>query len=406
MLFTITVPSDSVRSFKDPHQRKIRIVHALVNVASLPHDIPLEPDPRAPKPTGPVTKRISRSLNLNDGRFHLLNRGICISAKSFELDSRQNILKLDIPEEESYGIIDGGHTYQAIKAAVSSPARIYKSGDNGQSSFILNQQYVHLEILVGIEDYLADIAEARNYSVPLKPWTLANYRDKFEWFLDALGDDYRMHIRVSENDLQPVGILDLIQVMSAVNPMIPSPNESYKNSGKCLEYFVDDNDRYEYQKLEPICRDIIHLYDHIRFQWKEAYNSEDEGGRHGRLGAKKAVTERQRNRTAMSSYYFLDKGVVSGEYPIEKGLALPLISGFRALLEERDGKRFWYTDPFDFFNRHGSKLVRHIMVANDNVGGNPNLIGRDAQIYMTMYSEVRRWYLEDRFANVGNTGKS
>jgi hypothetical protein len=46
------------------------------------------------------------------------------------------------------------------------------------------------------------------------------------------------------------------------------------------------------------------------------------------------------------------------------------------------------------------------MVANDNVGGNPNLIGRDAQIYMTMFSEVRRWYLEDRFADVGNTGKS
>lgn len=400
MFCKIPVPPDSVRSFKDPHHSKIRIVHALVNVASLPHDIPLEPDPRTPKPKGPVIKRIDRSLRQNDGRFHLLNRGICISAKSFELDTRKSSLVLEIPDEESYGIIDGGHTYQAIKDAVSSFRGEFATSENGQGSFILTQQYVHLEVLVGIEDYLADIAEARNFSVQLKSSTLAGYRGKFEWLLGCVGDDFRKHIRISENDQEPIGILDVIQVMSAINPKVVTPNESYKNSGKCLEYFIEDSDRYGYKELSPICRDIVRLYDYVRYKWKDAYNSEDESGKHGRLGAKSAVKERQRNRTAMSSYYFLGKSVVTGEYPIEKGLALPLMSGFRALLEEQSGKRYWYSDPFEFFDRHGSKLVRLIMMANDAVGGNPNSIGRDAQIYTTMFSEVRRWYLEDRFANV------
>lgn len=71
---------------------------------------------------------------------------------------------------------------------------------------------------------------------------------------------------------------------------------------------------------------------------------------------------------------------------------------FRALLEERNGTRHWQTDPFEFFDKHGNKLVRSIMTTHDNAGGNPNQVGRDVQIYSTMYSEVRRWYLEDKFA--------
>lgn len=397
MLYKFPVPSDSVRSFKDPHQPKIRIVHAIVNVSSLPTTIPLSPDPRMPKPTGRVADRIRESLRKNDGRFHMLNRGICISARSCELDTKQNLLKLDIPDEDWYGILDGGHTYETIRSVLSSFNDAFEGQNEGQASFFLTQQYVHLEILVGVEDFLADIAEARNFSVPLKAWTLAGYRDKFEWFLKSVGEDYRQHIRISENDPQEVGILDLIQVLTAINPGVSSPSDSYRVAGKCLEYFIDDSDRYQYRKLSPICRDIVRLYDYIRNNWGEMYNQEDETGKHGRFGRKNLSKQRQRNRTTMSSYYFLEDGTVRGEHPIEKGLALPLISGFRALLEERDGKYSWQTDPFEFFDRHGTTLVRTMVTATDNAGGNPNQVGRDLQIYSNMFSEVRRWYLEDKF---------
>lgn len=398
MIYKIAVPSDSVRSFKDPHHPKIRIVHALVNVMNLPLDIPLDPDPRIPKAEGKVTPRIEHSLRSNDGRFHLLNRGICISAKAFELDAGHNILRLDIPEdEESYGILDGGHTFDAIRRIVSSIKQAYPT-EKGQSAFMLTDQYVHLEILVGVKDDLADIAEARNFSVPLKPWSLASYRDKFEWFLDSLGEDFRQYIRTSENNEEPIGILDLIQVMTAVNPKITSPQDSYNSSGKCLDYFIDSADRYGFRQMAPVARSIIRLYDYVRYGWAKAYNTVDESGAHGRYGKTKEAKERKRKRVAMSSYYFLGDSVIKGEHPIEKGFALPLMCGFRALLEEHDGELRWYADPFRFFDRHGPKLVRLIMAANDSVGNNPNLVGRDAQNYTMMYSEVRRWYLEDKFS--------
>lgn len=411
MIFRIPVSTDSVRSFKDPHLPKTKIVHALVAVNDLPRDIPLDPDPRTPKPQGPIVKRITESLRSNDGRFHLLNRGICISAKAVDLDTKQNILKLHIPAEESYGIIDGGHSYHAITSVVSSLRDALGGGEmqTGRSALpFLQNQYVHLEVLVGIEDHLADIAEARNFSVSLKAWTLAGYRDKFEWFLDALGDDFRQFIKVSENDPEPVGILDLIQVMCAMNPTLfpPSvaPLEAYKNAGKCLDYFVEPEDKFAFRKLEPVCRDIVKLYDYVRCHWQEAYNAEDEFGRRGRFGARNIVQKRQRNRAAMATYYFLgaEAGAVKGDIPIEKGFAIPLISSFRALLEEREGKYHWYTHPFQFFDQHGTKLVRVIMTANDNVGDNPHTVGRDPQVYTALYSEVRRWYLEGKFANLGD----
>lgn len=256
---------------------------------------------------------------------------------------------------------------------------------------------------------MADIAEARNFSVSLKAWTLAGYRDKFDWFLKAVGEDFSQHIKTSENDPEPIGILDLIQVMCAVNPTLFSPStapvEAYKNAGKCLEYFVEPNDKYGFRKLEPICRDIIQLFDYIRYHWKDAYNAEDEAGKRGRLGALNVMQQRKRNRAAMATYYFLDgkNGPVKGEnLPIEKGFAIPVISSLRALLEEKRGKYAWYTSPFKFFDEHGSRLVKVIMTANDAAGTDPHTIGRDPQIYTALYSEVRRWYLEGRLAKLEN----
>ena len=127
----------------------------------------------------------------------------------------------------------------------------------------------------------------------LKSWTLANYRDKFEWLLDSLGSEYVKHIKVRENDEQPVGILDVIQILSAVNPVLfndeKPATDSYRSVGKCLEWFVDEEDKYGFRKFQPIAKDVVRLYDYVRYHWKEKYNAVDDGGKPGRW-----VQERKR----------------------------------------------------------------------------------------------------------------
>lgn len=418
MNFPLPVSAEHIRSIKDPNHPETRVVHALVNVNDLPFDIPLDPDPRRPKEKGAVPQQIIRSLKTNDGRFHLLNRGITISAKKCDFDNKRNILHLDIPSEPEYGIIDGGHTYFAVTMTVQRERErllneAKESIEIGESDVDIDNrafsdQYVHIEILECIEKHLADIAEARNFSVQLKSWTLANYRDKFDWLLNSLGPDYAKHIKVRENDDQPVGIIEILQVLSAVNPVLFSDEkpavDAYRSVGKCLEWFVDEEDKYGFQKFAPISQDVLRLFDHVRFHFKGKYNAKvEETGKGGRFGGRKEAKERKRGKRKLSTYYFLDplNGPALGDVPIEKGLAIPLISGFRVLVKERKGKFEWLTDPFEFFDTYGTKLVRTIMNASELAGGDPHLVGRDPQVYRQMTSEVRRWYLEGELAKRG-----
>lgn len=417
MNFRISASADHVRSIKDPNTEKVRIIHALVHVSDLPLDIPLDPDPRRPKDKGAVPKRIITSLKTDDGRFHLLNRGITISAKQYEFDNKRHLLNLVIPDgDERYGIIDGGHTYHAITKTVSEERKRLRKiaeaagapADQGELPItrVFTNQFVHIEILEGIEPHLADIAEARNFSVALKQWTLANYRDKFEWLIEALGKEYaKATIRVSENDDQPVGILDIIQVLGAINPILYSEEkpaqEAYMNVGKLLEYFIDEEDKYGFKKLAPVSREILRLYDYIRDNFREKYNAPDETGKRGLFLARKEAKEAQEKRAARSkaTYYWLDpmSGPKVGDAVIDKGLAIPLISGFRVLLEERESAFAWLTDPIKFFDEYGTKLVKTVMNVSENVGNDPHTVGRDPQVYRQLTSEVRRWYLEGQF---------
>jgi hypothetical protein len=415
MNYHIHASAEHVRSIKDPNSEKIRIVHALVNINNLPHNIPIDPDPRTPKVRGAVPKRITTSLQSNDGKFHLKNRGITISAKHYEFDNKKNVLTLLIPEEDDqYGILDGAHTYECIKRAVSEERRRTakesatdeqgKPPTDAEEAPVFPNQFVHLEILERIEIDLADIAEARNFSVQLKAWTLANYRDKFEWLLKSLGEPIAEKIKVSENDPQPVGILEVIQVISAVNPCLFADEkpalEAYKNAGKMLAAFIAEEDRHGFKKMARVAPEILRLHDYVRFHWNSKYNAPDETGKRGRYGATKEAQEskEKRNAKAKATYYFLEAPeTVSSEGPIDKGFSIPLISGFRVLLEERDGGFCWLTDPFAFFDRYGTKLVRLIMNASDQNNRDPHLLGRDPQVYQQLTSEVRRWYLEARF---------
>jgi hypothetical protein len=416
MRFKFSVAPDYVRTFKDPNHPKIRIIHAFVNVADLPKDLPLDADPRLPKEKGAVPERILQSLRSQNGRFHLLNRGITISCESCEYDNQKKFLELEIPKGDAlYGILDGGHTFDSIRKAADEDEPL--SSDTGElndeGSRDAKDQYVHLEILEGVEEYLADIAEARNFSVALKNTTLAHYRHKFDWLIDALGrDEAQSIIRLSENDPQPTGILDIIQILGAVNPTLfpdeQPAQDAYKNSGKILNYLIDDADPYEFKAMSNVAHDILRLYDHVRYKFQEMHNAPDLSGKRGKFGRTKEAKESQpkRGAKAKATYYWLDpNSPVTGDLVIDKGLAIPLISGFRALLRKReDGKFGWLTNPFDFFDKYGSVLVRSIMNASDESGLPVWAVGRDPQVYRQLTSEVRRWYLEGQFEKTAVAG--
>lgn len=408
MRYQIPAMQDNVRTFKDPNgDESRRIVVALINLRDLP-DLPLNPDPRVPQEKGDIVKTIRRSALSNDGRFHEKNRGITISAHAADYDNKAKILTLDLSEgDPAYGIVDGGHTHHAIRTAVAEASKNISSDDP------LTAQFVRLEIMVGVETELAAIAQARNFSEQLKAFSLSAYEGKFEWLKKALGKKSDC-IEFRENEGQPVPVMEVVQVFCALNTqMYPtedtSPVEAYNNAAKCLKAFVADNDANGFQAFRKIADDVVCLYDYIRRFWDGKYDEADEHGRRGRIKARTEMDKRQRNRESKLIFYFLeDEPVKKDSLPVEKGCAIPVLSSFRVLLNKNDatGEYEWIRNPFEFFDKHGTKLVREAMRASADKGGDMHLVGRDKEVYRNLHRLARLEYYSDMLNVSGTSAKT
>jgi len=383
MNMQIPVQPDHIRALKSPHDQKVKTQYAYVALADIPRNLPLSPNPRVPKPNE-VIRRVKSSLESNDGLFHILNRGITISARSAEYDNATGILALDIPDgEEAYGILDGGHTYDVVKDMAGHPEQA-------------DRQYIKIEILTGVESALPRIASARNFSKQVKDISLANYSKTLEWLKEAMGD-VAGKVRWRENDDEPFDVMEYIQALGAFDinryDDLTHPLESYKNAGKCLDAASDGT----YQYLASIVPDVIKLYDTIRYEWWQKYKVPDENGRGGRPGRLKEVQERKRGVSKLLQFPSLsDADPQEALYHVEKGLAIPLLSAFRSLLklDTDTGELSWKVDPFEFWNLHGTSLVRKVMDASDQRGSNPQVVGRDKTVYEALYESVQLIYLK------------
>lgn len=402
--FHLPVHPDRFRVISDPEKTR-KTVYALVNVLHLPVRetdgkcsiaFPLSPDPRVPKKS-PVTRVIVDSLKKWDGKFHLKNRGITISAAECEYDNTSKRMKLVIPDEEQYGILDGGHTTFSIESVLG--------GDLPESEDVADQ-FVRLEILIGCEDVLGEIAQARNTSMQVKLFSLKNKEGNFEWLKSAVSP-FADRIRWSENDPEEFPVLELIQILTAVNldqfGANNHPIEAYNNAGKCLGYIISERDNYSYKKLANVALDVWKLYDTIRYKWWDLYNKpHPTTGKHGRAGRLKEVHSRKRGKASLMRYVTLDvQGIPeAGDKHVEKGLAIPVLAAFRCLLQEnQSGNYEWKQDPIKFFERHGQLMVRLIMDASDSRDNNPHKVGRDATVYDLIYRTVENEVLRAMVAD-------
>lgn len=385
MIMQIPVLPENIRSLKSPHDAKVKTQYAYVALADVPVDIPLSPNPRVPKPND-VIRRVKVSLESNDGTFHILNRGITISARTADYDNASGVLSLDIPDgEEPYGILDGGHTYYVVRDLAGNPPKA-------------DSQFVKLEILTGVESILPSIASARNFSKAVKEISLANYSHKLDWLKTALGS-VANKVRWRENDDEPFDVMEYIQIIAAFDVRRYSdqshPLESYKNSAKCLDAAADGTLIY----LAPVVPNIVKLYDTMRFRWWPMYTQPDEDGKGGRPGRLKEVTTRQRGTGRLLQFPALP-GVdpAKAMYHVEKGLVVPLIAGFRFLLavDPESECLTWKTDPFKFWEQNGASLVRKVMDASDQRGSNPQVVGRDKTVYEALYESIELSFLKSK----------
>ena len=385
---TLTTKSFS-RLFVSPTGKgKLRRYYSVVPISAIPQDWFnwLDVNARDSSDKGRVPKAIRATLTDKPEWFSEYNRGLTIVASGLQWDNNNNLLTLKFNDRDYHGVLDGGHTLRAI---LDDRDQRDESEEDVQSS------YCNLEIFTGLDEgEIPDVVEARNTSKQVASKSLLNLEGSFEGLKEAIGPKMANLISWRENEegvfdvRELVGILTALDVGSYGNNVHPIP--AYSGKEACLKRFK--NNKSAYEKLYDIARDALIMWDAIQFWLPGHYNNKGpEPGTTGKFGR---LTGVKWNAKKPKGLPFLGKCT---EYDTPTGYIYPVLSSFRAMLEEKNGRWTWGKgiDPLKLI-QDGVAADIFISSVRESINNhrNPNRTGKDTQAWTSAYQAARINYLE------------
>lgn len=351
----------------------------LCDVKDVPDNIPMETNPREQKLTTGVAKKIKESLlDENNNSFYLLNRGLLLSAASVFFDNYLNEVSIEFSDLDYHGNVDGGHTYKIIL--------------ENRDEIEYGKQYVKIEVITGVESIFQSLAAARNTSVQVKDESIAELENKFSIIKTAIADlPFAEGINYKENDDGDIEIADILAILNMFNinryPSMESfPIPSYGSRKKCLDFYLEDYNKYgtsaenAYVKMQSIMSDIFRLYDHLECNMQNYYKQKYAGGKYGLVKGVFMSNDKKEFKSKFFSKHL--------DHSTPNGFIYPILGSLRALLKEENGKYVWKRNPFDILDKLGPALVETTVERSRSLGNNPQSVGKDSGNWKTLYMLV------------------
>ena len=366
-------------NFKKTHGTERHLF--LVPVREMPEGLPFDPNARRPNINKRVYKQIEQSLLNKDGEesgtFHLKNKGITIIAKSVEqIRDDEYDVKL---QKEGHGLLDGGHTYQLIIKHKGDP----KLPEN---------QFVQVEVRVGIPDeWIPDIAGGLNTSVQVQDMSLENLAGSFDWIKEHLkGEPYFEEIAWSENDPGDYDARDIVSLMYLFNvELFPNdkddlPIAAYEKKSNVLNEFKGHAETFK--RMRPMLKDILTLHDTIAKDARDLWNESSPGAKGGKL----AFMDERNGK----DFVFHFTGEV-GPYRLFDGALFPILGAFRWYVEvdPRTQKMRWrrgFKAVLKAWRKNAAELLRLTKATSDQLGRNPNAVGKSRPLWAALHTRVSR----------------
>lgn len=384
------IPVTSFRHLESPFKKLgYRDYFAVAEVQNLP-DLSdwRKINVRDPKLTGRVPEAIREGIKSQPEMFLFMNRGIVLAVESASFDNDANILTITLNDRDLHGLLDGGHTYDII----------LEEREN-----LEEPQYVKLEILEGFDvEEIANVVDARNTSNQVRDQSLMNLREEFEKLKAAIaGTRYENLIAYKEYQVdddgepRPIDVRDVVAILTVFDKDTFSdkvhPINAYRSKAACLQHFRANTKSYE--KIYPLAKDILKLYDHVQLELPRLYNKvrgeagDVVGGKFGKLTG--VSTYRGKRKAQL---LFIGK---ESNYGVPSGFIYPMLGAFRALLEEKNGRYRWGKglDPFELLSGDfGERLAETIgNFALD--ARNPSKTGKQPLVWQSCYKEGQVLYL-------------
>lgn len=385
---SFTFKVESFRKLPDPINPDERErYYAFCDTKNLPPDFPMETNPREQNLNTKVAKKIKGGFfDQGSQLFHLLNRGLLISADSVDFNNHNGILTIEMTDQWRHGLVDGGHTY-----------RIVTSNENQEQLSV--PQYITLEIMTGVEDDFELIAGARNTSVQVKEKSLAELEGKLDIIHDLVaGEPFEDDVAYVENEDKPIDVENVISLLTMFHTKIhgeAQPWYTYSVKVRTLQTYLQNEKSYAH--LSGISSKIFRLHDHVKRTFPDFYKSVS-GGNFGRLGALKEIG--YKNGKLAYPLYFSPKQ--NGEFEkvahdIPGGFVYPILGAMRVLAEpDSKGKYKWLVDPISFYNSVASKLVELTMEASGDFGRNAMAVGKSPRHWEGLYNYVAATYFKTK----------
>lgn len=372
----------AVRTVKSPSERNITTYIVWINFSDLPANISLDVNPRKPKMNTAVAKELIRAVVDPESTFDINNRGMVITAKSFNFNTTNSTATLDLGDNPAiYGILDGGHTYTAI----------IQNRDN-VSTEVLKNKFVKAEIIVGEDVDVLALADARNTSIQVSDIALFELDDKFEIVKNAIQPEkYADDVAYKDNDDKRIPVVELLKLMFMLNiKRFPddstAPVQAYSAKASVFKDYRKEFDKKDniYLKLAPLLPKLVTLYEKIVVDLPKKYNEfKSNEVKNPKFGGVKGieVSDKSKNKRKYK-LLFTDE---TTKYDISTGFILPIFGAFRALIKENgSGEIVWRFDPVELWNKIGVQLVQNTF----DTGTNPQLVGKTKTLWQANYRIV------------------
>ena len=392
--FTFSISTPEYRSQPIPGMPECKVGDCFVRAVDLPEQLDdfLRVNPRVPNRnkagvlTGPVVRGIRETLTEAPEDMAIKNQGIYILAESAafqKLSGGHGQLTIVLSDPDRHGIVNGGHTYAAIRDTVES------DGDEGP----IEKAYVRLHVLQGIDpEKVPEIAEGLNRSKQVDDPSLDNLRKVFQGIKDAMhlkqGADAIAYHQGESADIYITEVLVYLQLFNCSRYTEDKhPYSLYRKPKQAEENFKADLDRGEPSPsgvLVPHVHEILELADKIRFNTPQACKRIGfEFGRMKTDSHKRAGSKKNRNTLLP----FLGKSM---NHTVPRGWVMPMLAGFRAnvdwnLMERRFG---WLIPPDELLEGVIDDLVRVCVTEHRDNNMRPEAVGNRESSYRQCYDKV------------------
>lgn len=372
----IKFPVASFRRIESPHDETVaRSYIAVANIVNLPAEVEewRKINPRDPKITSGVSKKIQKSLENNPDQFLFRNRGITLLVDKAEYDNKTGEVSLELVDSTRHGLLDGGHTYRVLQNFVHSA--------NPDELKDINA-CVRIEIIEGIEnlDDAVEIVLARNTSAQVKSESLEELNQHFEEIKQVVKDKpYANRIAYKEYEIdEKTGEAKDVDIKEILSYLVcfdvdhfdqeHHPIMAYSQKSNVIEHFK--NYRATLMKYVPLIPRILELRDTIYRELPEAYNK----AAGGKFGALTGVIQIN-NRPKMANEELIFNSS-EANYRIPSAFIYPVLAAFRNLVKVEGDKAIWKDDPIKVFRSLADELAKTVGEQAKEMR-NPTKLGKD-----------------------------